>query len=95
VRAFGGLIEEVVIIKKGEIIRQQPTEELLTMGYTVSGPAAKVDEFIIGKETLGEDMLGGLKTAYLMGQPGKEALPEYLQIGKMDLQKLFIRLTNE
>ena len=95
IEEVSGLIEEVVIIKKGQVIRQQPTEELLSMGYTVSGPAAKVDEYVTGKEILGEDTLGGLKTAYLMGQPGKEALPEYLQIGKMDLQKLFIRLTNE
>jgi len=95
IEEVSGLIEEVVIIKKGQIIRQQPTEELLSMGYTVSGPSAKVDEFVTGKELLGEDTLGGLKTAYLMGQPVGESLPEYLQIGKMDLQKLFIRLTNE
>jgi ABC-2 type transport system ATP-binding protein len=95
IEEVSSLIEEVIIIKKGQIIRQQPTEELLSMGYTVSGPAAKVDEYLSGMELLGEDTLGGLKTAYLMGQPGKEALPEYLQIGKMDLQKLFIRLTNE
>lgn len=95
IEEVSGLIEEVIIIKKGQIIRQQPTEELLSMGYTISGPAAKVDEYISGKETLGEDTLGGLKTAYLMGQPNREVLPEYLQIGKMDLQKLFIRLTNE
>ena len=95
IEEVSGLIEEVIIIKKGKIIRQQPTEELLSMGYTVSGPAAKVDEYISGRELLGEDTLGGLKTAYLMGQPGGESLPDYLQIGKMDLQKLFIRLTNE
>ncbi len=95
IEEVSGLIEEVIIIKKGQIIRQQPTEELLSMGYTVSGPAAKVDEYVSGKEMLGEDTLGGLKTVYLMGQPGRESLPEYLQIGKMDLQKLFIRLTNE
>ncbi len=95
IEEVSGLIEEVIIIKKGRIIRQQPTEELLSMGYTVSGPAAKVDEYVSGKEQLGEDTLGGLKTAYLMGQPSVESLPEYLQIGKMDLQKLFIRLTNE
>ena len=95
IEEVSGLIEEVIIIKKGKIIRQQPTEELLSMGYTVSGPAARVDEYIRGRELLGEDTLGGLKTAYLMGQPGGEAMPEYLQTGKMDLQKLFIRLTNE
>ena len=95
IEEVSGLIEEVVIIKKGKIIRQQPTEELLAMGYTISGPAAKVDEYAAGKELLGEDSLGGLKTAYVLGKPGREQLPDYLQVGKMDLQKLFIRLTNE
>ena len=95
IEEISGLIEEVVIIKKGKIIRQQPTEALLSMGYTISGPAAKVDEYITGKEILGQDSLGGLKTAYVLGKPEREQLPEYLQVGKMDLQKLFIRLTNE
>jgi len=95
IEEISGLIEEVVIIKKGRIIRQQATEELLSMGYTISGPAAKVDEHIAGKEILGQDSLGGLKTAYVLGKPEKEPLPEFLQVGKMDLQKLFIRLTNE
>ncbi len=95
IEEVSGLIEEVVIIKKGKIIRQQPTEELLSMGYTITGPAVKVDAYIAGKELLGEDSLGGLKTAYVLGKPEGEPLPEYLQAGKMDLQKLFIRLTNE
>ena len=95
IEEVSGLIEEVVIIKKGKIIRQQPTEELLSMGYTISGPAVKVDEYVAGKELLGEDSLGGLKTAYVLGKPEGEPLPEYLHAGKMDLQKLFIRLTNE
>jgi ABC-2 type transport system ATP-binding protein len=95
IEEVAGLIEEVIIIKKGEIIRRQPTEELLSMGYTVTGPSLRVDEYVSGKELLGEDALGGLKTVYVMGQPPKEPVPEVLQIGKMDLQKLFIRLTNE
>ncbi len=95
IEEISGLIEEVIIIKKGQIIRHQPTEDLLAMGYTVSGPAAQVDAYVKGRESLGEDALGGLKTAYILGQPGGEDLPETLQISKMDLQKLFIRLTNE
>lgn len=95
IEEVSGLIEEVIIVKSGKIIRQQPTEDLLSMGYTVSGPAAKVDEYVKGKEILGEDALGGLKTVYLLGHPGEDKLPESLEMGKLDLQKLFIRLTNE
>lgn len=95
IEEISGLIEEVIIIKKGQIIRHQPTEDLLAMGYTVSGPAPQVDAYVQGRESLGEDALGGLKTAYILGRPDGGELPETLQISKMDLQKLFIRLTNE
>jgi len=95
IEEVSGLIEEVIIIKRGKVIRHQTTEELLSAGYTVSGAAAAVDQYAAGKEQLGEDVLGGLKTVYLMGKPDREHLPEHLEVGKLDLQKLFIRLTNE
>lgn len=88
------LIEEVIIIKDGRIIRQAPCEELLATGYTVSGPAAAVDAYMAGKEVIGQDALGGLKTAYIIGTPDKEALGDQLELSKLDLQRLFIQLTN-
>lgn len=87
------LIEEVIIIKQGRIIRQATSEELLATGYTVSGPVAAVDAYIAGRELIGEDALGGLKTAYVLGKPEAD-LPASLEVSKLDLQKLFIQLTN-
>lgn len=95
IEEVAGVIEEVVIIKKGEIIRNQSAEELLATGCTVSGTAAAVDSAIQGKTVLGVDSLGGLKTAYLAGEIDSSTLPAGIEIGKMDLQKLFIHLTNE
>ena len=89
------LIEDVVIIKNGEIIKQEPRESLLAGGYTVSGGAAAVESYIQGKEVLGIDALGGLRTAYLLGSPQKNsAAANDLEFGPMDLQKLFVQLTN-
>jgi hypothetical protein len=61
--------------------------------YTASGAAAAVDAFAKGRGALGSESLGGYKTAYFMGDAPK-SVPAGIEIGRMDLQKLFIQLTN-
>ena len=95
IEEVSGVIEEVVIINKGEIIRNQSVEELLSKGYTISGSASAIDGFIEDKTVLGVDSLGGLKTAYVIGEIDPPSLPAGIETGKMDLQKLFIHLTSE
>lgn len=95
IEEVANLIEDVIIIKNGEILLQKPCEELLSESYTVTGPATAVDAFAEGKDLIGEDTLGGIKSVYLAGKADKSTLPSNLEIGKADLQKLFIRLTNE
>jgi len=89
------LIEEVIIIKEGRIIEQAESEALLSRGYTVTGPATQVDAYAAGKQVIGEDALGGLKTVYVIGKADRESLPGQLELSRMDLQKLFIQLTNQ
>jgi ABC-2 type transport system ATP-binding protein len=93
IEEVSGIIENIIIIKKGKIIRNETREELLSKGYTVSGTAAIIDQYIKGREVIGVDTLGGLKTAYLIGKADK-VLPEGIEISNLDLQKLFIQLTN-
>lgn len=95
IEEIASLIEEVIIIKEGRIIHQAPSEELLAMGYAISGPAGMVDAYTAGKQRIGEDALGGLKTAYIMGTIDHHGIPEQLEVSRMDLQKLFIQLTNQ
>lgn len=87
------LIEDVVVIHAGRVLKNQSRESLLAQGYTVTGPAARVDEFTAGKNLLGTDALGGLKTAYILGERGE--MPEGLETSRLDLQKLFVRLTDD
>lgn len=94
IEEVSGIIENVIIIKNGRVIRNESCEELLSKGYTVSGTAAKVDSFIKDKQVIGTDTLGGLKTAYILGKP-EDNIPDGLELSKLDLQKLFIQLTNE
>lgn len=93
IEEISSVIDHIVIIKDGKIIRDESRDNLLSNGYTVSGPAQAVDSYIENKSILGYDCLGGLKTAYISGKPD-ENIPDGLEISGLDLQKLFIQLTN-
>lgn len=89
-----GVIENVAIIKNGEIIMNDTTQNALKAGVTVTGPAGLVDSFTQGKKVLGHDSLGGMKSAYLLETLDENAAPEGLEVSKLNLQSLFIHLTN-
>lgn len=69
-------------------------ENLLSKGYTLSGNASQVEEYIKGKNVLAIESFGGLKTASILDVTGKLDLPAGLEISKLDLQQMFIHLTN-
>lgn len=94
IEEVANVIEDIIIIKNGEIIKNQSCQELLSKGYTISGNASAIDDFISDKNVIGIDTLGGLKTAYILGSLDKNSIPKGLEITKLDLQKLFIQLTN-
>ena len=95
IEEISNIIEEVVFIDKGKILLQEPVEELLEKGYSVSGLAQEVDRYCDGKDVVGYDLLGGLKIAYVLGK--KSALPEgsNLQISAINLQKMFVKMTEK
>ena len=95
IEEVSSIIEDVVIIHKGEVMKKGSREELLFQGYTVSGPRSLVEEYIKGKEVLGVDVLGGLESAYLMGHTDKNNLPQGLELSGLDLQKLFVLMTGK
>lgn len=94
IEEVSNVIENVIIIKKGKIIKNETREELLTKGYTISGAADKIDRYVVGRNVIGTDILGGFKSAYIIGEPEKAQMLQGLEITKMDLQKLFVQLTN-
>ncbi len=87
------VIEHVFIIKNGRVIMDDTTQNVLAAGYTVTGPAARVDAFTAGRQVLGSDTLGGIKSAYLLGSLDSE-VPDGVEVSRMKLQNLFIHLTN-
>ena len=88
------LLDHIIVINKGKLMLNEPVEDTLSRGYTVSGPAGAVDAFTAGKKLFGTQNLGGLKTAYVQGTPDQEKAPDELEISALDLQQLFIQLTN-
>lgn len=93
IEEVSSVIEDIIIIKKGKIIRNESRDELLSKGYAVSGTAGMVDAYCTGKKVIGTEALGGLKTVYIIGEP-QGIMPEGLEVSGIDLQKLFIQLTN-
>lgn len=95
IEEVANLIEEVVLIDKGKILLQDTVENLIETGYCVSGMAEQVEDYCKGKNVIGYDELGNLKLAYVLGE--REELPpgSNLQISNMNLQKLFVKLTEK
>ncbi|NLO39341.1 MAG: ABC transporter ATP-binding protein, partial [Ruminiclostridium sp.] len=94
IEEVSSIIEDVMIIRDGEIILNEPREDLLARYYSVTGSISAVDRAIEGEKLLGADVLGGLKTAYIEGSSNTKPVAVDVEITKMDLQKLFIELSN-
>jgi ABC-2 type transport system ATP-binding protein len=87
------VIENVVIIQSGRVLLQDTVQNVLSMGYTATGPQRLVDDFIRGRNVLGADELGGMKSAYLLDTLPQDK-PEGIEISRMRLQSLFVHMTN-
>lgn len=89
------LIEEVVLIDKGKFLLKENVEDLLEKGYCVSGTSKEVDDYCSDKNVIGYDALGNLKLAYILGEKTQLPQESRLQISTMNLQKLFVKLTEK
>ena len=93
-----GMLEEVIIIKEGQILITQPVEELLQLAYTVSGSQESVDRFAAGKKVIREEALGSFKAATIYqkrnGKDQADLTRLGLELSPARLQELIINLTN-
>lgn len=88
------IVEHTVIIRRGRILQDAPTEELTAGACAISGPAAAVDAYAAGKEVLTARSLGGLRTVCLRHDDGAD-LPAGLERTRIGLQEYFISLMEE
>lgn len=86
------LLERVVILDRGRVVRHADVEELRGGSYQVAGRAAAVDEFVRGREALSTRSIGGLGTAVVQGvlsDEDREAVARLaLEISPVSLQDL-------
>ncbi len=87
------IIEDLIIIKQGKILACENKEEFLSKAYTVAGESRIVDAYCQDRKCIGTENFGGLKLAYLLGRPAPDT--QGLTVSTPDLQKLFIKLTND
>jgi ABC-2 type transport system ATP-binding protein len=92
------VLEQVIILKNGELVLAQPVESILKLAYSVSGDGASVDEFTMGKKVIREETIGKFKAATIFQQRDngdRSRIQELgLEITPARLQEVFISLTN-
>lgn len=87
------LFEEVIVIKKGELLLKENTQELLSRAFRISGLSEVVDQMTSGYKKYHEEQIGRRKSVTIFLK-GKEELPkEYdVTIQPLNLQSIFISL---
>lgn len=92
------LLEHVLVIDNGKLIIDKDAEELRGKAFTVTGQVTKVENFLVGKETVHREPFGGLLSATVVhsqdGSNQKQAVEDGLEISPVSLQQLIIHLTN-
>ncbi len=92
IEEVAGLVERVVILKDGKVLIERAAEEIQKMGFTVSGKKEEVAAWCANQTVLGTQELGGLMLAHVLGE--QASVPVGLTMTPLDLQQLFIHLTN-
>ena len=89
------LVEHVILIDNHRVLEDADVEESLSKAHEISGPAKLVDQYTEGLNILSTEELGNIRTAHVFDQlPEDRVIPDQVQIGHIDLQHLFIYLTN-
>jgi ABC-2 type transport system ATP-binding protein len=92
------ILEEVVILKSGEVVLFKPVADVLQLAYSVSGDSAAVDKYSRGKNIIREENIGKFKVATIYQRRNgadKDLIRESgLEITPARLQEVFVSLTN-
>lgn len=93
------LFDEVIIIKNGKLLLQEEYDSLVSKGATITGNEEQVDEFIMSKEKLHEQLLGKTKAVMVYGELQEEEIQRAnslgLDVSPISLHELFVHLTKE
>lgn len=79
------LLEQIIIVDQGRILRDTTVDEARGLAYTVTGAATAVDAYGSGRRILREHAIGGLKSLTIEGAPEEAAGLEFGLVGLQDL----------
>lgn len=94
VEEISSYVEDVIIIDQGKLLLNQSVESLLSDYHIATGKAADMDGYLSEKDVLSVTRLSGLTTACLRGEAPQGLVPG-IEFSGIDLQSLFVSLTNE
>lgn len=90
------VLEEVIILDKGRILREQNTQELVDSARYVTGLAEQVDGATDGLECHHPEIMGRSKGVTVLLREGEGLKPGYdVTVQPVNLQKIFIALCGE
>lgn len=90
------VMEEVIILDKGRIIRKENTQELIDSARYVTGLSEQVDGATEGLECHHAEKMGRSKGVTVILEEGQELNPGYdVTVQPLSLQKIFVALCGE
>ncbi|WP_395640092.1 ABC transporter ATP-binding protein [Pseudolysinimonas sp.] len=90
------LLEHVLVIDDGRLLVDSPADELRGSASTIVGGRDAVERFVGAREVLHREGIGGLSSVTIAGLSEAERLAARaagLELGKVSLQQLVVRLT--
>lgn len=86
------LLERVVILDGGRVVRDADVDELRGAAHQIAGKASDVDSYLIGRSVLSRHAVGGLASVVVNGSPTAEdrasAASLGLEMSSVSLQQL-------
>lgn len=95
IEEIANLVEHVFILDQGKILEDGDVEDLVAQSYAITGPNDAVVDYTAGLNVIGADHLGQITSHYVFGPlDDMKVIPDSVTIEHLDLQKLFVHLTN-
>lgn len=89
------ILEHVFILCHGEVVIDGNVEDIMKKAYLIAGPQKDVADYCRGLNIIGKESLGSIHGNYIYGDlDDNRILPDTVSVERMDLQKLFVNLTN-
>lgn len=88
------IISDVIVLDHGHVLLHDTVENVLAQSEVVVGPKNDVERYTQDLNVIGKESIGQLSAFYIYGELNDLPIPDTVKISPVDLQKVFILLTN-